>query len=152
MRKAIFSLVAFTGDKIIKFIGWSGRSVAYCIGLVTGGVTFVVANIFQFTLSIIDKKRLEYTTQIIEQEPISSELEILATITKIKEEALDSRRWTDNHTEALNVLAYRLHNECDWSENNIHVYMKNIVESIPGLSYGIPSNSDDDGIDLDDLA
>lgn len=152
MRKAIFSLVAFIGDKTIKFIGFIGRSTAYCIGLAVGGATFVVANIFQFTLKVIDKDRLEYTTQIIEQESINAELEILATISKVKEEALSDRRWTDDHTRALNILGHRLYSECDWSENNIHVYMREIVESIPGLSYGTPSDMEDDGIDLDDLA
>lgn len=151
MRDYIFDLVAYLGNLVIEGIKSIFQFIAYCSGIVCGFITWLVANIVRILLTIIDPQRMKHAESVLEQAPINNELEILATVNKIKEEALQRRRWTDDHTSALNQLGYRLYHECEWSEASIHAYMKDVVESIPGLQYsGQSIDDDDDGIDLDE--
>ena len=90
---------------------------------------------------------------VIEQQYINNELDILMSVTKVKEDALFHKTWTTNHSLALNELSTKLYHECDWDKDRIHEYMRAIVESIPGLSYiaaDTDDEDDDDSIDLDD--
>jgi len=78
------------------------------------------------------------------------ELETISSVIKVKEDALDRKKWTVHHTEALEVLGSRLINECDWSERKMHIYMKSVVESIPGLHYMVDIDEYDDDDDDED--
>lgn len=154
MRDNLFDAVAWLGNLLIEATRSTFQFFAFCCGVAAGAVTWIIANITRIILTIIDSEKMNHAASVVEQAPINNELEILANVTKIKEEALERRRWTDDHTIALNQMGYRLYHECDWSEASIHAYMKDIVESIPGLTYSGRSISDDDdddddGIDLD---
>lgn len=154
MRDKLFDAVAWFGNLLIEGTKSIFQFFAFCCGLSAGAITWVIANITRIILTIIDSEKMEHATSVVEQAPINNELEILANVTKIKEEALERRRWTDDHTIALNQMGYRLYHECDWSEASIHAYMRDVVESIPGLSYSgrsISEDDDDDGIDLDEV-
>ena len=70
-------------------------------------------------------------------------------LNKIKEDALQRKAWTSNHSLALNELSSELYNQCNWDEQRIHQYMRGIVETIPGLSY-VSNDDSDDSIDLED--
>lgn len=153
MRSGLFDAVAWFGNLLIEANKAIFQGIAFACGFTSGLVTWCIANVTRILLTIIDAKQIEHATRVVEQAPINNELEILANVSKIKEEALERRRWTDDHTIALNQMGYRLYHECEWSEASIHAYMRDVVESIPGLSYSGSSIEDDDedGIDLDDI-
>lgn len=152
MRAKLFDLVAWIGQNVIELIKGIASGLSWLIGFASGIVVWLTANVITILLRIIDSKKYNHISDVIDQAPISNELEILASVTSVKEEALERRRWTDDHTMALNRLGARLYQECDWSEESIHAYMRQVVESIPGLSYGAEygDDDDDDGIDLDE--
>lgn len=152
MRTKLFNLVAWLGQIVIESIKNVAGGLSWFIGLTSGIIVWLTANVITLLLRLIDSKKYNHISDIIDQAPINNELEILASVTSVKEEALQRRRWTDDHTLALNRLGARLYEECDWSEESIHTYMRQVVESIPGLSYGAEygDDDDDDGIDLDE--
>lgn len=81
-----------------------------------------------------------------ELEQQATELELLSNATKLKEHAMKIGDWTDDHSEALNAIGNALLNECDWDEEHVHQYLKDVVENGTGLSY----HSSFDGFDDDD--
>jgi hypothetical protein len=148
MKRFFFESIARIGKWLI--VGLSEISELLCLGVEKLFEIFVwiVANIVKLLLSAIDKDRVEHAEQALDQSVMSRELEILASISAVKEDALASKYWSNNHSEALNVLGNRLLNECDWDEERIHDYMRRAVESIPGLGYMVGSEDDEDGISL----
>jgi hypothetical protein len=102
------------------------------------------------SLWLIDRDRVDHTEMVMDQAPLNNELQILMNVTRLKEDALERKAWTNHHSLALNQLSSKLYNECNWNEQRIHEYMRAIVESIPGLSYVPGDEDDDESIDLDD--
>lgn len=152
MRTKLFNLVGSFGETFIDalrlvlefFINTQTRIAELVLGL--------TANIFKFALWLIDDERIEHAEEAINQSSLSTELEILMMVSKVKEDALSVGFWRENHSMALNELGSRLYNECEWEEGEIHRYMRMIVESIPGLTYAITDDEDDEdeGIRLED--
>ena len=107
-----------------------------------------VAKLGVYLLQKIDEER--YITQMEEEEARldleqqATELELLSKATQLKEHAIKNGDWTDSHTEALNAIGNALLNDCDWDEDDIHRYLKEVVESGTGLTYGRESDEDDD--------
>ena len=54
----------------------------------------------------------------------------------MRDHAKDMGDWTEQHSDALEAVGNALLNECDWEEESVHQYLKQIVESIEGLEYG----------------
>ena len=151
MRKIIYDTLGDFGEDLI-----TGLQVIFnfLIDILTGvGNTIIasVANIFKMSMWLIDKERVDHTETVIEQFPLNNELQILMNVTRLKEDALERKTWTNHHSSTLNQLSSKLYNECNWDQNRIHEYMRAIVESIPGLSY-VPGDDeeDDDSMDLED--
>jgi len=144
MKKILFDTVAFIGKGIINVLRESGELLAYGIESVFNFFVWIFAQVFRFTLWLIDKERVDHAEQVIDQFTMSRELEILGAISHVKQSALDSKVWSENHSKALNILGNRLFQECDWEEDRIHDYMRRVVESIPGLGYAVGSDDDDD--------
>ena len=76
-----------------------------------------------------------------EAKAVNDELSLLTTAGKIRDHAQEHGDWTEYHTEALNQIGEALLNECGWEENAVHQYLRQVVESIEGLEYGV---SDDE--------
>jgi hypothetical protein len=128
----------------------SGSNLALkIVGSVSIGAIRFTASIFKWILWLIDKDRVHHAEQVIEQEDLSNELDILVHVTKVKEDALSRGAWTNAHSLTLNELSQKLYDDCEWSKDMIHSYMREIVESIPGLAY-VPGDDDDD--DDDDIS
>ena len=144
MKEALFDITAEIGKWIIVGIHELGELIGYGIEAVFNFSVWITGNIFATILSWIDSERVEHAEHVAEQYPLAMELEILGAVTAIKEDALDKKKWTEQHSMALNVLGNRLFNECDWDEERIHDYMRRVVESIPGLGYAVGSQDDDD--------
>lgn len=148
MRKILFDSIAYIGKWSIFAL--NEISELLCLGLekVFEFFVWILANSVRLLLWLIDKDRIEHAEHVLDQSLITRELEILGAITKVKEDAVGSKFWSNNHSEALNILGNRLLNECDWDEERIHDYMRRVVESIPGLGYMVGSDEDDDGISI----
>lgn len=144
MKEALFDITAEIGKWIIVGIHELGELIGYGIEAVFNFSVWITGNIFATILSWIDSERVKHAEHVAEQYPLAMELEILGAVTAVKEDALDKKKWTEQHSMALNVLGNRLFNECDWDEERIHDYMRRVVESIPGLGYAVGSQDDDD--------
>lgn len=111
------------------------RFSAILVGLLRVGI----AKLAVVLMKRIDKEAYQQTideaeaAQELKQQ--STELELLSNATKLKEHALETGEWTDDHSEALNAIGNALLNDCDWDEDDIHQYLRDVVESGTGLSY-----------------
>lgn len=80
----------------------------------------------------------------MELEQQKTELELLSQASKLKEHALEIGEWTDSHTEALEAIGNALMEECDWDEEHIHQYLKDVVEDGTDLKYNVDPWDDDE--------
>lgn len=148
MKKLLFNAVAvgsfvtiFLIDKSVQVLVWL---TAFLGSLSRTGI----AKLGVYLMKRIDEERWE--EQLIEEEAQlaleqqATELELLTNATKLKEHALENGDWTDEHTYALNAIGNALLNDCDWDEDSVHQYLKDVVESGTGLTYGRESDEDDD--------
>lgn len=152
MRNALFDTAGRIGHILVainKYISIGLiQSVQFFSNIGFSSTHFVIQNL----LRIIDNSRFEMLQAYYSQKDMHLELETISNVIKVKEDALDRRKWTVQHTEALEVLGSRLINECDWSERRMHVYMKSVVESIPGLHYMVDIDEYDDDDDDEAIA
>lgn len=107
----------------------------------------VVANIGEFALQKGFPEQYAEVEAQIKLESQQTELNLLASVTKLKEHAISIGEWTEQHTEAINAVGNALFNDCDWDEEHVHQYLKEVVESIPGLQYHEPEDPFDGLID-----
>lgn len=152
MRTKLFNLVGSFGETFIDAL----RAVLeFSVNVqvkIADLILKLTAHIFKFILWLIDDERINHAEEAVKQSSLSTELEILMMVSKVKEDALNVGFWRENHSMALNELGSRLYNECEWEEDEIHRYMRMIVESIPGLTYAITDDDEDEdeGIRLED--
>lgn len=151
MKITLFNAAAFLGESFIDLL--QNISDLLCLGIESlfNFLVWLAANVFKVVLWIIDSDRADHAEQVADQYSMNQELEILGAIGHVKEDALERKSWTNQHSEALNVLGNRLCHECDWDEERVHDYMRRVVESIPGLGYlvGSEEDDDDDSISID---
>lgn len=147
MNNILFAIIAQSGAALIWFLQTLSRGAAFAIGGISGSLIWLTANVTKILLVLINKPKYEHASCVIDQSTLTTELEILQAISRVKEDAMNRALWTNDHSIQLNNLGSRLYNECDWSEVNIHKYMRALVESIPGLSYAVPDSEGDDNDD-----
>lgn len=153
MKNWLFDNISDIGENLIHGFQIIASALLSVTAFVFNNLIRITANLFKVTLWFIDGQRVDHAEHVIEQMSINNELEILMNVTRVKEDALERKAWTNNHSLALNELSSKLYNECEWDKQRIHEYMRSIVESIPGLSYvaGDDEDEDDDeSIYLDD--
>lgn len=150
IKDFLFDITAKLGFFLISANQKIGQVFAYIIGVLSGASTYVIAKTFALLLKLIDSKRYLHASQASEQADISSELDILQQISSVKENALEMSTWTPEHTIMIQTLGSRLYSECQWSENNVHQYLRDVVESIPGLSYATSDGMSDEEDDEDE--
>ena len=144
MKKTLFNVAAFLGEWFIDLLENVGDLLSLGIESFFNFLVWLTANAFKAVLWIIDSDRADHAEQVADQYSMSQELEILGAVGHVKEDALERKAWTSQHSEALNILGNRLCHECDWEEERIHDYMRRVVESIPGLGYLVGSDDDED--------
>jgi len=152
MRTKLFNLIGSLGENFIEGLRVALEFIVNVQVRIADLIIKLAANSFRFVLWLIDRERMDHAEQAVLQSSISTELEILMAISKVKEDALNIGLWKENHSMALNELGSRLYNECDWEEDQIHRYLRMVVESIPGLIYATSDDEDDEdeGIRLGD--
>ena len=134
MKRVLFDTLAFLGEAIIDLLENVGDLLSLGIESLFGFFVWLAANTFKAILWVVDSDRYS----------MNQELEILGAISHVKEDALQKKAWTSQHSEAINILGNKLCQECDWEEERIHDYMRRVIESIPGLGYLVGSEEDDD--------
>lgn len=148
MKEFLFDSISNLGELLLDAIQAVARFLL-TIQINTSNLFIsIVANIFKYILMLIDKDRVHHAQQVVEQESMANELEILMHVSKVKEDALSRASWTNDHSIALNQLSQKLYNECEWSKERIHEYMRAIVETIPGLTYVAGEDDDDEDDDI----
>lgn len=106
--------------------GWIGR-LAYAV------------------MVMIDKKRLAVYEQVAANESFGpseltiqqTELNLLNSASQVRDHAKETGDWTEQHTRAINAIAESLVLEFGWDEDQVNRYLKEVVESIDGLQFGL---------------
>jgi len=135
MKSDLFELIEAINDLICDTIDSFIEILFKAIELISYAIKFTVDIFFKGVLLIIDRERVSHIDATTDQETFSKELEVLSQVSKVKQDALDNDNWNDSHTSAINYLSNVLYSECGWNESSIHVYMREVVESVPGLEY-----------------
>jgi hypothetical protein len=139
MKKLLFNGVAVTIFWLIQALDFTLRAIVWLESVLVALLRVGVAKLGLALMIAIDKQAYEDTIEEAraaeEMEQQTTELELLSNATKLKEHALETGEWTDDHSEALNAIGNALLNDCDWDEDDIHRYLKEVVESGTGLSY-----------------
>lgn len=134
MRGFLFNVVARVFGGLIRAVNW-----------VSALLLVILGNAGHFLMNAIDSKRLSVYANMLEAgdreqgselQKQSLELRLLASASQVRDHAKETDDWTDRHTEALNAIGDALIAEAGWEEENVHHYLKGVVESIDGLEYG----------------
>lgn len=104
----------------------------------------VVAKAGYFLMRVLYSDLLEETEQQMALQTQTMELTLLAKATELKEHAVEIGDWTEHHTLALNAIGKALVEDCQWEEVHVHAYLKNVVESVPGLYYQAGEEDDEE--------
>lgn len=78
-------------------------------------------------LKMIDKERLNHAQQVSEQQEEIGELEVLSTISKVIDDAVQKGSWAEEHQQNINHFANVLFHEYDWGQ---HVIQETIGKMI----------------------
>jgi len=130
MRAFAFKTVAFLFAWKIQAIQWVSANVLKLVGTIGHALMW-----------IIDKERLDVYAQMTDETTQnelamqSIELKLLHSASQVRDHAGTSEGWTEQHTDALNLIGDALISEIGWEEDAVHQYLKAVVESIDGLEY-----------------
>lgn len=123
MKNALFSLVSHTNLLILKII----KGIAEGLIIINGKIGWIV-------LTLIDKERMRHAQVISEQEEEISELNVLLGINEIRNDALKSGKWNEDHEDSLNLLGNVLANEHDWEVENVERYLHEVIATGPAIN------------------
>jgi len=80
---------------------------------------------------------IEKIQQRHEAEMASLELNLIKAVHQVRDHARAYQDWTEQHTDAVEAVGNALIEECGWYEGDVHQLIKEAVESIDGLKYGL---------------
>lgn len=135
MKTFLYDLVAHS---CIFFAGFNDSIANLLIFGTVKLFTFNKVNYAHFCMWLlkrIDKKRVDEEQSETDRLKSMLELTLMQAAIRIKESAEADSTWTDDHSEALNMVGVRLIEECNWEPDSVHSYFKPLVESIDGLDY-----------------
>jgi len=73
------------------------------------------------------QEQLEQLNQEVENQRMGLELKLLTSLSQVRDHAKDTGDWTEHHSDALEAVGNALLNECQWEEESVHQYLKQIV-------------------------
>ncbi|MFZ9326290.1 MAG: hypothetical protein ACO24H_02375 [Polynucleobacter sp.] len=135
MKKLAFRAIAFSVGVLIASNLAVGNFLTTLIARFFNSLNGFVRFIGQAALMSIDKDQYTYSDALAQQEEALAELDLVIGAHKVKEDAMKRRAWTMMHTLAINKIGSALHNQYDWEIPRVHQYLRDIVESIPGMVY-----------------
>jgi len=136
MRSFIYDSI---GRICVLFAGvsdWTSNLIVWAVVKTSSFAKVSFAHFCMWLLMRVDSKRVKEEKQANENEKTQLELVLMQSAIRVKENALDGEDWTEEHSEALNMIGLRLIHECDWEPAAVHRYFKPLVESVEGLDYG----------------
>ena len=125
-----------------RFVTTVSAWLINAIGAVANALLSVIGRFSYALMRLIDAKTLALYEDALSPEGMGEleqqnlELRLLASAQQVRDHAKHNDDWTASHTEALNAIGQALVTEAGWEEDNVHVYLKELVESIDGLEYG----------------
>jgi len=137
MKQLLFKVVGTTFATLLQLNMAIGAAI---VGAIAGCFN-VISDVMRFAskslMRAIDAKQFEYFEQLAGQQEELGELHLLMAARRVKEDAMNAQVWTVGHTLAINRIAGALHANCGWEPPRIHQYLRDVVESIPGMAYGV---------------
>lgn len=142
MKKFLAEALSTIGVWVIQIIDFAYnlnlRVLTWCYTVIRKAF----GHTFYFLVKAVDKERIEAAEQLVELKAQNIELKLLASASQVRDHAVETDDWTDQHTEAIEAIGDALLNECKWEEEHVHSYLREIVQSVDGLSYDL---MDDEG-------
>lgn len=143
MKNTLFHILSWSTYALIIASDKIGAALIWLVAWISGITRWAIASGGQALMRKFTPDQFEEVQAQMQLENQQTELELLSTVSKLKEDALERGDWTDSHTEAIEAIGNALVNECDWEEEHVHQYLKEVVESIPGLNYGLDYDDED---------
>lgn len=141
MRKFAFNVTAWvTASGVWLSDLFFGFAVAM-FSFVGANLRIAIARVGYYLMKAIDSENLERiereNDEAEEAAQHNLELKLLHAATQVRDHAGDAEDWTAHHSEAIEAIANSLVTEMGWEEEDVHAYLKPIVESIDGLHYDV---------------
>ena len=81
------------------------------------------------------EEKILQAQQAEEDEMTSIELQLLVSAQNIRDHAKDGNFWTDQHSEALELVSEALIETCGWDPDSVNQYMQEVVETIDDIEW-----------------
>lgn len=141
MKNFLYNTVAQVSSRQILALDWVHSKVLFVHVFLYGLIRVTMASVGFFLLNFIDKDKTVQAEQTIEKSQelklYNLELKLLAAASKVRDHAEANDDWTQEHSDAIEMIGDTLLNELGWEEENIHAYLREVVESIDGLRYDL---------------
>ena len=136
MRSFLYETVGKSCFLFAATVEFTGNALIWVIAKAAELLRVGYAHFCMWLLKRIDGKRVQAEKDANEESRSSSELALMAAAISVKESSIEMGDWTEEHSEALNMIGVGLIHECNWEPAAVHRYFKPLVESIEGLDYG----------------
>ncbi len=98
------------------------------ISNLTEALTQMTVHFSHAVFQIIDKNRLSHLRSTIEQQELIDQLKVFSLIDEVKNDAIDSGEWNEDHETQLNWYGNILYNQHDWEVEQVHRYLTDVIE------------------------
>jgi hypothetical protein len=141
MKNFLYKVTTEASARQILALDWVHSKVLLVHVFLYGLVRLIMASVGFFFMNVIDKEKTAAAEALLERtEELQSqtlELRLLAAASSVRDHAEANDDWTEEHTQAINAIGESLLNELGWEEKLVHQYLREVVESIDGLSYDL---------------
>ena len=134
MKKLAFDIVSSASVRIIHASDWVFDKLAAVVVFLAEFHRRGFATVGMLLMNLIDKERVENAESQIEARAADLELKLLNAAIQVRDHAEQSD-WTDQHSEAIEAVGNALLNDCGWDDDSVHFWLKDLVETIPGLNF-----------------
>lgn len=135
MKLFLFKTIAFVAGSLASINIAIGNSLANGIAFVFNSINRVIQSTAASLMTLVDKERFEHASTALGQLSELRELDLLMAATRVKDDAMKNKAWTIGHTVAMNQIGNALYAQCRWEPARIHQYLKDVIESVPGMVY-----------------
>lgn len=134
MKQKAFDIVSGASVKLIYASDWVFDKIGAVIVFLAEFHRRGFATVGMILMNLIDKERVEHAEKQIEARATDLELKLLNAAIQVRDHAEQSD-WTDQHSEAIEAVGNALLNDCGWDDDSVHFWLKELVETIPGLNF-----------------